>query len=57
MEDTRTPGLQEVKRKLRYLSMTTKERRAYDAHMDNIMVQNDVLDTAREEGWEEGLAA
>ena len=54
-EDTRTPGLQEVKEKLRYLSMSAKERRAYDEHLDNIMVQNDVLDTARDEGLAEGL--
>lgn len=55
-EDTRTPGLQQVKEKLRILSMTTEEKRAYDEHMDNIMVQNDVLDTAREEGRAEGRA-
>lgn len=55
-EDTRTPGLQRVKEKLRLLSMTQEDRRAYDHHMDNIMVQNDVLDNAREEGREEGLA-
>lgn len=55
-EDTRTPGLQEVREKLRVLSMTPKERRAYDEHIDNIMVQNDVLDTARDEGRSEGLA-
>ena len=55
-EDTRTPGLQEVKKKLQYLSMSAKERREYDAHMDNIMVQNDVLDTARDEGYTEGRA-
>lgn len=54
-EDTRTPGLQEVKKKLQYLSMSPKERRAYDAHLDNIMVQNDVLDTAHDEGYEEGF--
>lgn len=53
-ENTRTPGLQQVKEKLRYLSMSQEERRSYDAHMDTIMVQNDVLDTAREEGFEEG---
>ena len=53
-EDTRTPGLQQVKNKLRYLSMSPKERRAYDAHVDAIMVQNDVLDTAHDEGYEEG---
>ncbi|MDE6577502.1 MAG: Rpn family recombination-promoting nuclease/putative transposase [Muribaculaceae bacterium] len=55
-EDTRTPGLQEVKEKLRVLSMSEKEKRAYFAHIDNIMVQNDVLDTARDEGRAEGLA-
>lgn len=32
------------------MSMTPEEKRAYDDHMDNIMVQNDVLDTARDEG-------
>ena len=55
-EDTDVPGLQEVKKKLQYLAMTPKERRAYDAYMDNIMVQNDVLDTAHDEGYAEGLA-
>lgn len=55
-EDTRTPGLQRVKEKLRLLSMTQEERRAYDRHMDNIMVQNDVLENARDEGREEGRA-
>lgn len=55
-EDTVTPGLQRVKEKLRVLSMTPAERRAYERHIDNIMVQNDVLDTAREEGREEGRA-
>lgn len=55
-EDTRTPGLQQVKDKLRIMSMTAEEKRAYDEHMDNIMVQNDVLDTAREEGRDEGRA-
>ena len=53
-EDTRTPGLQEVKEKLRYLSMTAGERRAYDEHLDTIRVQNDVLDTAWTEGHQEG---
>lgn len=28
-----------------------------DAHMDTIMVQNDVLDTARDEGRAEGIAS
>lgn len=54
-KNTRTPGLQEVKKKLQIQSMTPKEQREYDAHMDTIMVQNDVLDTARDEGRARGL--
>ena len=53
-EDTITPGLQEARKKLQYISMNEKERHAYEAHMDDIMVQNDVLDTAKMEGREEG---
>ena len=53
-EDTATPGLQEARKKLQYISMNEKERHAYDAHMDDIMVQNDVLDTAKMEGRAEG---
>lgn len=55
-EDTRTPGLQEARRKLQYLKMSPKERKAYERHLDNIMVENDVLETAKIEGLEEGLA-
>ena len=55
-EDTVTPGLQEARKKLQYISMNEKERHAYEAHMDDIMVQNDVLDTAKMEGREEGRA-
>ena len=38
------------------MTMSDKERRAYDAHMDDIMVQNDVLETAKREGRAEGRA-
>jgi predicted transposase/invertase (TIGR01784 family) len=55
-DDTHAPGLAQVKEKLRILSMTPEERRSYEEHMDNIMVQNDVLDTARDEGRAEGRA-
>ncbi|MCM1520410.1 MAG: hypothetical protein NC098_06460 [Lachnoclostridium sp.] len=51
------PGLQEARKKLQVLNMSVKERRAYDAHIDNIMIQNDVLSNTREEGVAEGLAA
>ena len=55
-DDTSTPGLKEARKKLLYMTMTDKERRAYDAHMDDIMVQNDVLETAKSEGRAEGRA-
>ena len=55
-DDTSTPGLKEARQKLLYMTMSDKERRAYDEHMDDIMVQNDVLDTAKMEGRAEGRA-
>ena len=55
-KDTTAPGLQEARQKLQYLKMDKVERRAYDRHIDNIMVQNDVLDTAKMEGRAEGRA-
>ena len=54
-DDTLTPGLKEARQKLLYLTMSDKERRAYDEHMDDIMVQNDVLDTAEEKGVIKGI--
>lgn len=53
-EDTTAPGLKEAREKLKYLTMSQKERQAYDRHLSAIMVQNDVLDTAKMEGRAEG---
>lgn len=55
-DNTTAPGLNEARQKLQYLSMSKTERQEYDRHIDAIMVQNDVLDTAKMEGREEGLA-
>lgn len=55
-DDTQAPGLQQVKEKLRIMSMSKKEREAYDIHVDNLMQQNDMYDTAKTEGHAEGLA-
>ena len=55
-DKTSAPGLSEAREKLQYLSMNKAERQAYDRHIDDIMVQNDVLDTARMEGRAEGRA-
>lgn len=53
-EDTNAPGLQQARKNLQYMQMDKADRQAYDRHIDNIMVQNDVLDTAKMEGWAEG---
>ena len=54
--DTMTPGLGEAREKLRYYSMTPEDRYAYDEHLNAVMIQNDVLDSAKLEGYQEGLA-
>ena len=54
-EDTTVPGLQEAREKLAYLHMSSEERAAYERHLDNLRIQNDVLSTARMEGWDEGM--
>lgn len=55
-EDTTVPGLQEAREKLAYLHMTAAERAAYERHLDNLRIQNDVLYTSRMEGKAEGRA-
>lgn len=54
--DTKTPGLEEARKKLIYYNMSPAERRAYDEHLSAIMIQNDVLDSAKLEGKIEGRA-
>ena len=52
--DTTAPGLNEAREKLKYYSMSPQERNAYDEHLNAVMIQNDVLDTAKLEGRIEG---
>ena len=58
--DTKAPGLHEAREKLQYYAMDNQERKAYEAHLEAIVVHNDVINTAKREGrWEgreEGLA-
>ena len=54
--ETTAPGLPEAREKLRYYDMTPEERYAYDEHINAIMIQNDVLNTAKLEGRAEGIA-
>ena len=53
-DDTTTPGLQEARRKLEYMSMTEEERQAYREYMVSVHSAQDALDTAKNEGRAEG---
>lgn len=53
--DTTAPGLGEAREKLKYYSMPPKERMAYDEHLNAMLIQNDVLDSAKLEGKIEGI--
>ncbi|MEG0454114.1 MAG: PD-(D/E)XK nuclease family transposase [Bacteroides sp.] len=52
--DTTAPGLGEAREKLKYYSMASKERLAYDKHIETVMMQNAVIDSAKFEGLLEG---
>lgn len=39
-EDTRTPGLQEVREKMRVLAMTPDQKKAYERHLENLSFRN-----------------
>ena len=55
-EHTTAPGLREARKKLQYYSMSETEQAAYKAHLLDQMVQNDEIDSAKEEGRIEGRA-
>ncbi len=55
-DDTTAPGLQEAKQRLQVMRMNQAERADYYRHVSAIMVQNDVISTARKEGLAEGKA-
>ena len=53
-EDTTTPGLQEARRKLEYMSMTDEERREYRDYMVSVHAAKDAIETAKDDGFAEG---
>ena len=55
-DDTTTPGLQEARRKLEFMSMTDEERQAYREYMVSVHAAQDAIDTAKADGRAEGLA-
>ena len=52
--DTTAPGLAEAREKLIYYNMTAAERYAYDAHLNDVMIENGMMDSAKLEGLTEG---
>lgn len=52
--DTRTPGLDVARERLRYMQMNDSERMAYNHHLETIRYQNSVFDAAHLEGRAEG---
>jgi predicted transposase/invertase (TIGR01784 family) len=55
-EDTTAPGLQAARKKLAIMSMTEKERRAYEDYMVSVHAAQDAWETLKEEGRAEGRA-
>ena len=53
--DTTTPGLQEARKKLNILRMNHQERLAYERVLIGQMNENESFETARHDGFEEGL--
>ena len=51
----KAPGLAEARRRLQYYEMSDAERQAYDRHVDSVMLANDAIGTAKEEGFSEGM--
>lgn len=47
---TTVPGLKEAKDKLQCEIMDCKDRKSYECYLDDIMVENDVIETAKYEG-------
>ncbi|MBR2235382.1 MAG: Rpn family recombination-promoting nuclease/putative transposase [Prevotella sp.] len=52
--DTTAPGLQEARQKLEVMNMTRNERLAYERHLENLMIEKDVIETVQADGYEQG---
>lgn len=52
--DTKTPGLQKARECLRILSMSDEDRKAYEDYLYDKAYEEDVMETARDDGWFEG---
>ena len=53
--DTKAPGLQKAREKLRVLSMTDQERWAYEQFLSDKWYERDVIDYAETKAWNQGF--
>lgn len=49
------PGMAEAERKLTVMRMTPEERRRYERYITNLVIEKDVIETARDDGLVRGL--
>lgn len=49
------PGLAQAEQKLAMLRMTPEERQRYERYVTNLVIEQDVMETAHHEGWEKGM--
>jgi predicted transposase/invertase (TIGR01784 family) len=55
-DDFTAAGIEEAKAKLDYLKMTPAEKKAYDRYLDNRGSLDCAFETAKADGWKEGMA-
>ena len=54
-ENFKSKGMKAVKKKLDYLRMTEKERKTYDRYLMNLARENNIIETADQDGYIRGL--
>lgn len=52
--DSMVPGLQKARERLRVLSMSEQDRKRYEKFLYNKEYEEDIVESAREDGWEKG---
>nr|VFJ69983.1 MAG: conserved hypothetical protein (putative transposase or invertase) [Candidatus Kentron sp. DK] len=54
-DDFHSPNMAQAREKLALMKMSPEARRAYERYVESVVIERDVLDTARQEGLEKGI--
>jgi len=54
-ENFKSKGMKAVKKKLNYLKMSEKERKSYDRYLMNLARENNIIESAEQDGYIKGL--